>query len=170
MNVYNHSILFSCDNAYYQSYGYSFSLSDLILIENIGLNNLILPVLIMSTNIILIFGLRRRANQRRHRLGKRRTNDWREQSVILYVFLSSLIFLLLTTPVGILNSLSIVYNQKMETSNVGLVLDLIEIIHHCSHFPILLLTSSMIRQKTFQLLSHSGLPRQNSFTLRQLNQ
>ena len=170
VNLYNHSILFSCDNAYYHSYGYSFSLSDLILIESIGLNNLILPVLIMSTNIVLIFGLRRRANRRRNRLGKRRSDDWREQSVILYVFLSSLTFILLTTPVGLINAWSIVYNQQMATSNLVLLLDLLEIIHHCSHFPILLMTSSVIRRKTFQILLHSRQLESTSFHSRASSQ
>jgi hypothetical protein len=163
---YNHTILFSCTNAYYKAYGYTFSLTDLIFIESIGLNNLILPILIMSTNIILIFGLRRRANQRRNRLGKRKADDWREQSVILYVFLSSLTFILLTTPVGILNAWSTVYNQEMATGNLVLVLDLMEIIHHCSHFPILLMTSSIIRRKTFQIIFHPRELRPNSFTSR----
>jgi hypothetical protein len=120
----------------------------------------------MSTNIILILGLRRRANQRRNRLGKRKKDDWREQSVILYVFLSSITFILLTTPVGILNAWSIVYNRRMATSNLVLVLDLLEIMHHCSHFPILLTTSSIIRRKTFQIIFHPRTARQSSVTSR----
>jgi hypothetical protein len=124
----------------------------------------------MSTNIILIFGLRRRANQRRNRLGKRKADDWREQSVILYVFLSSLTFILLTTPVGILNAWSTVYNQEMATGNLVLVLDLMEIIHHCSHFPILLMTSSVIRTKTFQILFHSRQLEQTSIHSRASSQ
>jgi hypothetical protein len=116
--------------------------------------------------MILIFGLRRHANQRRNRLGKRKKDDWREQSVILYVLLASITFILLTSPVGILTAWSIVYNQKMTTNNAGLVLDLIEIIHHCSHFPILLTTSSMIREKTFRMLCHSRTTRQSSLTSR----
>ena len=123
----------------------------------------------MSTNIILILGLRRRVRQRRNRLGKRKANDWREQSVILYVFLSSMTFILLTSPAGIFTAWSIVTNQKMTTSNLVIVLDLIEIIHHCSHFPILLSTSSIIRRKTFQMLCRSRLPREHSMVLRQLN-
>ncbi|CAF1514029.1 unnamed protein product [Adineta steineri] len=162
----NHSILFSCDNAYYKSYGYSYSLTDLIFIETIGLNNAILPVLIISTNIILIFGLQRRAYQRRHRLGTRKTNDWREQSVILYVFISSITFILLTAPTGILNAWSAVYNQKMATNNLALILELMEILHHCSHFPILLMTSSVIRKKTFKILFHSRQSEQISFNSR----
>jgi len=157
--LFNHSILFSCDNAYYKSYGYTYSLTDLIFIESIGLNNFILPILIILTNIILIVGLRRRAYQRRHRLGgTRKTNDWREQSVILYVFISSITFICLTAPTGILNGWSAVNNKRMATNNLALILELMEILHHCSHFPILLMTSSVIRTKTFQILFH---PRQS---------
>ncbi len=154
VKLYNYSILFSCDNAYYKSYGYRYSLTDLIFIESIGLNNCILPILIISTNIILIVGLRRRTYQRRYRLGAHKNNDWREQSVILYVFLSSITFVFLTAPTGILNAWSAVHNKKMATNNLGLVLELMEILHHCSHFPILLMTSSVIRTKTFQILFH----------------
>ncbi|CAF1215121.1 unnamed protein product [Adineta ricciae] len=157
VKLFNSQILFSCDNAHYKSYGYSYSLTDLIFIESIGLNNFILPILIISTNIVLILGLRRRAYQRRIRLGTRKHKDWREQSVILYVFLSSITFVFLTTPTGVLNALSAVHNQKMATNNIALVLELMEILHHCSHFPILLMTSSVIRSKTFQILFH---PRQ----------
>jgi membrane protein insertase Oxa1/YidC/SpoIIIJ len=144
LNLRNHSILFSCDNAYYKSYGYTYSLTDLIFFESVGLNNLILPILIILTNILLIFGLRRRAYQRQHRLGTKKHHDWREQSVMLYVFLSCISFVLLTAPVGILNGWSVVYDHKTATSNVGLILDLMEILHHCTHFPILLMTSSVI--------------------------
>ncbi|UJR29416.1 hypothetical protein I4U23_010628 [Adineta vaga] len=162
----NYTILFSCDNAFYKSYGYTYSLTDLIFIESIGLNNFILPILIISTNIILIFGLRRRAYQRRHRLGTRKNNDWKEQSVILYVFLSSITFLCLTTPTGVLNALSAVYNQKMATNNLALILELMEILHHCSHFPILLMTSSVIRRKTLQILFHPRQLQRNSVSSR----
>jgi hypothetical protein len=166
VNFYNHSMLFSCDNAYYNAYGYTYSLTDLIFIESIGLNNFILPILIISTNVILMFGLRRRAYQRRHHLGTRKTNDWREQSVILYVFLSSITFIVLTTPTGILNAWSAVHNQKMATNNLALILELMEILHHCSHFPILLMTSSVIRTKTFQILFHPRQSKQNSHSSR----
>jgi hypothetical protein len=122
---------------------------------------------IISTNIILIFGLRRRTYQRRHRLGTRTNNDWREQSVILYVLLSSITFLILTAPTGILNAWSAVHNQKMATNNLGLLLELMEILHHCSHFPILLMTSSVIRTKTFQIIFHPLRKRPNSMSSRQ---
>ena len=167
--LYNHSILFSCDNADYQFYGHRFSLTDLIFIESVGLNNLILPIVIMSTNVILIFGLRRRAYERRHRLGTRKQDDWRERSVILYVLLSSVTFLFLTAPTGIINAWSAMYNHKMATNNTALMLELLEILHHCSHFPILLMTSSVIRAKTFQILFHPRVPRHNSLTSRQLS-
>jgi hypothetical protein len=165
--LYNYVILFSCDNAYYKSYGYKYSLTDLIFLESIGLNNLILPILIISTNIILIFGLKRRAYQRRHRLGTQKHDDWKERSVILYMLFSSLTFVILTTPVGILNAWSAVYAQKMATNNLGLILDLMEIVHHCSHFPILLMTSSIIRKKTFQILFHPRRSKRNSSSSRQ---
>jgi hypothetical protein len=111
--------------------------------------------LIISINITLIFGLRRRAYRRRHRLGRReKNNDWREQSVILYVFLSSIAFILLTAPIGIFNAWSTVHNQRMATNNLTLILELMEILHHCSHFPILLMTSSVIRSKTLEILFH----------------
>ena len=144
----------------------TYSLTDLIFIESVGLNNLILPILIILTNVILICGLRRRAYQRRHRLGTRKHKDWREQSVILYVFLSSITFVFLTAPTGILNGWSAIHNQKMATNNVGLVLELMEILHHCSHFPILLMTSSVIRKKTFRILLHPYQSRRNSSTPR----
>jgi hypothetical protein len=163
---YNYSILFSCENAYYQFYGYKFTLSNLLFIENIGLNNMILPIVIMSTNIILIFGLRRRAYQRRHRLGTRKHVDWREQSVVLYMLFSCITFLILTAPVGILGVWAAVHKQKIPTNNLAMILDLMEIIHHCTHFPILLMTSSIIRTKTYQILFQPRIPRQNSLNSR----
>ncbi|UJR34693.1 hypothetical protein I4U23_027470 [Adineta vaga] len=163
----NLSILFSCDNAFYKSYGYKYSLSDLIFIETIGLNNLILPILIIITNIILIIGLKSRSYQRRNRLGTRKTYDWREQSVILYVFLSNITFIILTTPIGMLNGWSTIYNHKMVTNNISIILDLMEILHHCSHFPILLMTSSVIRTKTFQIIFHPRRRRHNLSNSRQ---
>lgn len=168
--LYNHSILFSCENAFYQSYGLTFTLTNLIFIQNIGLNNIILPMLIMSTNIVLIVGLRRRTHQRRHRLGKRKSDDWRERSVVLYMLLSSIAFLFLTAPVGILGAWAAVHKQKVPTNNLALLLDLMEIIHHCSHFPILLMTSSVIRTKAYQILFHPHTSRQNSLTARQTPQ
>ena len=141
-------------------------MTDLIFIESVGLNNLVLPIVIISMNIILIFGLRRRAYQRRHRLGTRKHDDWREQSVILYVLLSSMTFLFLTAPTGILNGWSAIYNQKMATNNLAIMLELLEILHHCSHFPILLMTSSVIRTKTFQILFHPRESRRNSLNSR----
>jgi hypothetical protein len=170
VKLYNHSILFSCDNAYYKAYGYTYSLTNLIFIESVGLNNFILPILIISTNITLIFGLRRRACQRRYRLGARKKNDWREQSVILYVFLSSITFVILTAPTGILNGWSAVHNERMATNNLAIILELMEILHHCSHFPILLMTSSVIRTKTFQILFHPLRSRQGSFNSRPSSQ
>jgi hypothetical protein len=170
VNLNNHSILFSCDNAYYKIFGYTYSLTNLIFIESVGLNNFILPILIISTNITLIFGLRRRAYQRRYRLGTRKHNDWREQCVILYVFMSSITFIVLTAPTGILNAWSAVHNQRMATNNLALILELMEILHHCSHFPILLMTSSVIRTKTFQILFHPRQSRQNSFNSRPSSQ
>jgi hypothetical protein len=158
----NHSILFSCENAYYHFYGYTFTLSNLLFIENIGLNNMILPILIMLTNIILIIGLRRRAHQRRHRLGTRKHDDWRERSVVLYMLFSCITFLILTSPVGILGAWAAIHKQKIPTNNLALILDLMEIVHHCTHFPILLMTSSIIRSKTYQILFQPRIPRQNS--------
>lgn len=164
----NRSIIFSCENAFYRFYGLTFTLTDLIFIENVGLNNFILPILIMSTNLILIVGLRRRAHQRRHRLGARKKDDWRERSVILYMLLSSITFVLLTAPIGILGIWATIHKQKLPTNNLALLLDLLEIIHHCTHFPILLMTSSVIRRKTYQILFQPHLPRQNSLSERQL--
>ncbi|CAF1205314.1 unnamed protein product [Adineta steineri] len=160
------TILFSCDNAYYNAYGYTFSLTNLLFIENIGLNNLILPIIIISTNIILIFGLQRRSQQRRHRLGTYKNDDWKERSVILYMLLSSIAFILLTSPIGILGAWSAIHSQRIPTNNLALILDLLEIIHHCSHFPILLMTSSVIRKKTFEIIFHPRTKRQNSILSR----
>ncbi|CAF1267711.1 unnamed protein product [Rotaria sp. Silwood1] len=161
--LFNQLILFSCNNAYYNVYGYKFSLMNLLFIENIGLNNLILPIFIISINISLIIGLRRRAYQRQHRLGRSKTYDWRERSVILYMFLSSLTFIFLTSPIGILGVWATLHGQHIPTNNLALILDLLEMIHHCSHFPILLMTSSIIRIKTFQIFFQPRLSRQNSF-------
>jgi hypothetical protein len=165
--LYNQSILFSCHDAHYHAYGHTFSLTDLLFIENVGLNNFILPIVIILTNVVLIIGLRRRAYQRQHRLNTCRSDDWREQSVILYMLLSSIAFIFLTSPAGILNCWSVVHGERIPTNNLALVLDLVEIIHHCSHFPILLMTSSIIRKKTFQIVFHPRLQRQHSFSLRQ---
>ena len=164
---FNKAIVFSCENAFYRAYGITFTLANLIFIENIGLNNVILPILIMSTNLILIVGLRRRAHQRRYRLGTRKKDDWRERSVILYMLLSSITFLLLTAPIGILGIWATIHKQKLPTNNLALLLDLLEIIHHCTHFPILLMTSSIIRRKTYQIVFQPHLPRQNSISERQ---
>jgi hypothetical protein len=145
-------------------------LNNLIFIENIGLNNMFLPILIMSTNIILMIGLRRRAYQRRHRLGTRKHDDWRERSVVLYMLFSCITFLILTTPVGILGAWAALHKQKIPTNNLALILDLMEIMHHCTHFPILLMTSSIIRTKTYQILFQPRIPRQNSLNSRHLTQ
>jgi len=120
----------------------------------------------MSTNIILIIGLRRRTYQRRHRLGRRKNDDWRERSVVLYMFLSSITFIFLTSPVGILAIWATINHQRIPTNNLQLILDLLEIIHHCTHFPILLMTSSIIRTKTYQILFQPHITRQNSFNSR----
>ncbi|CAF1400342.1 unnamed protein product [Rotaria magnacalcarata] len=160
--LFNQKVLFSCDNAHYNAYGLKFSLTQLLFIENVGLNNLALPIFIISTNIILIFGLRRRSYQRQHCLGRSKTYDWRERSVMLYMLLSSLTFVLLTSPIGILGVWTTLHGQHIPTNNLSLVLDLLEIIHHCSHFPILLMTSSIIRTKTFQILFQFRLSRRNS--------
>ena len=160
-------MLFSCDNAHYNGYNYKFSLTKLLFIENIGINNLILPIAIILTNVLLIFGLRHRAYQRRNRLGRCKTYDWKERSVILYMLLSSLIFILLTTPIGILGVWATINGKQIPTNNLALVLDLLEIIHHCSHFPILLMTSSVIRAKTLGLIFHSRALTENSFHLSQ---
>lgn len=165
-NLFKQSILFSCDNAFYRAYGQRFSLTNLLFIENIGLNNFLLPITIIVTNVVLICGLKRRAHQRRHRLGTSKSDDWRERSVILYMLLSSISFILLTSPVGILGAWAMVRGQRIPTNNLAIILDLMEIIHHCSHFPLLLMTSSIIRTKTFQILFQPRLKRQNSATSR----
>jgi hypothetical protein len=165
--LYNQSVLFSCHDAYYHAYGHTFSLTDLLFIENIGLNNFILPIVIILTNVVLIIGLRRRAYQRQHRLNTCRSDDWRERSVILYMLLSSIAFIFLTSPAGILNCWSVVHGERIPTNNLALVLDLVEIIHHCSHFPILLMTSSIIRTKAFQIVFQTRTPRKNSLCSRQ---
>ena len=161
-DLFDRSILFSCDNAHYRAYGRSFSLTNLLFIENVGLNNLVLPIVIIATNIVLVVGLRRRAYQRRHRLGTSKSDDWRERSVILYMLLSSVTFILLTSPVGILGAWAVMRGHRIPTNDLALVLDLMEIVHHCSHFPILLMTSSIIRTKTFQILFQPRLHRQYS--------
>lgn len=147
--LFNHPTIYTCNNAHYNAYGYSYSLTKLLLIENIGLNNVILPIVIISTNIILVIGLRRRIYQRRQYLGKIKNGDWRERSIIIYMLLSSLAFVVLTLPVGMLVAWGIAFDQQIPTNNSVLIFDLMEIIHHCSHFPILLMTSSKIRRKCF---------------------
>ena len=164
--LFHRPILFACDNAHYKAYGRSFSLTNLLFIENVGLNNFILPILIISTNIVLIYGLRRRAYQRRHRLGTSKTDDWRERSVVLYMLLSSIAFIILTSPVGILGAWAVMRGHRIPMNNLALILDLMEIVHHCSHFPLLLMTSSIIRTKTFQILFQPTLKRHNSFNSR----
>jgi hypothetical protein len=148
--LFNYSIIYTCNNAQYNIYGYSFSLTNLLFIENIGLNNILLPLIIILTNIVLIIGLRRRDYQRRHQLGTTKNDDSKERSVILYMLFSSITFVMLTSPIGILAIWEISYGKAIPTSNLSFVFDLMEIIHHCSHFPILLMTSSMIRRKIFQ--------------------
>jgi hypothetical protein len=148
--LFNYSIIYTCSNAQYNIYGYSFSLINLLLIENIGLNNILLPLIIILTNIILIIGLRRRNHQRRYQLGTNKTYKSKERSVILYIIFSSMIFILLTLPIGILGIWGISYEKRIPTNNLSFVFDLMEIVHHCSHFPILFMTSSMIRRKIFQ--------------------
>jgi hypothetical protein len=86
------------------------------------------------------------------------------------VFLSSITFVILTAPTGILNGWSAVHNQRMATNNLALILELMEILHHCSHFPILLMTSSVIRTKTFQILFHSRQSEQSSSRSRSSSQ
>ena len=155
--IHDHFFLFppSCDNAFYRSYRSTYSLADLIFFQSIGLNNLILPVGIVLINILLIFGLKRRSHKRRRCLSAlRHQNEWKERSVILYIFFSSIVFLILTTPVGILNAWSSIYNHRLATNNTILILDLLEILHHCSHFPILLMTSSMVRKKILHIIFH----------------
>ncbi|UJR32008.1 hypothetical protein I4U23_019478 [Adineta vaga] len=164
--LYNKKILFSCSDAYYNAYGLRFTLSNLLFIENIGLNNLILPLIIISTNVTLMVGLHRRAHQRRYRLGTYKNDDWKERSVILYMLLSSIAFVLLTSPIGILGAWTMIQGKRLPTNNLAIILDLMEIIHHCSHFPILLMTSSIIRRKTVQILFHPRMKRENSMTPR----
>jgi len=117
---------------------------------------MILPFIIILTNTVLIIGLRRRSYQRRYQLGTNKKDDWKERSVILYMFLSSIVFVILTTPIGILGILATIHGKQVPTDNLSFVFDLMEIVHHCSHFPILLMTSSMIRKNLF----HTGLQRQ----------
>ena len=149
---FNQTYLFQCNEAYFSSYGLTFSLTNLLFIENLGLNNVILPFIIILTNIILIIGLRRRSHQRCHRFRSRKTDDWRERSVILYMLLSSLSFLFLTAPVGLLFVWESYRGRRLPTDNLAIIFDLMEIFHHCSHFPILLMTSSIIRHKTYQII------------------
>jgi hypothetical protein len=111
---------------------------------------MILPIIIILTNIILIIGLKRRSYQRRYQLGTNKHDDWKERSVILYMLLSSIVFVVLTSPVGILGIWGMINGEKIPTNNLSIIFDLMEIVHHCSHFPILLMTSSMIRKKLFQ--------------------
>ena len=165
-DIQKRKILFSCDNALYNAYGIRFSLSNLLFIENIGLNNFVLPLIIIATNITLMIGLRRRSYQRRTRFGTYKNDDWKERSVILYMLLSSIAFLLLTSPIGILGALATFQGEQIPTNNLSILLDLMEIIHHCSHFPILLMTSSIIRAKTLQILFHPHMKRDNSVVTR----
>jgi hypothetical protein len=153
-----------CINAQYNIYGYSFSLSNLLFIENIGLNNFVLPLIIILTNSILIIGLRRRDYQRRHQLGTNKSDESKERSVILYMIFSSIGFVLLTSPIGILSIWGIWFKQQIPTSNLSFIFNLLEILHHCSHLPILLMTSSTIRRKVFQ----TRLQRQKLISKRQL--
>lgn len=168
LRIFNRTYLFSCNEAHYQSYGYNYKLSDLLAIENFGLNNVVLPLIIISTNIVLIIGLRRRTHQRRHRFGPRKPDDWRERSVILYMLLSSLSFLFLTAPVGLLFVWEALRGRRVLPNNLQIIFDLMEILHHCSHFPILLMTSSIIRTKTYQILFQPRISRQNSLATRNL--
>jgi len=112
---------------------------------------MILPLIIILTNIILIIGLKRRNYQRRYQLGTNKHDDWKERSMILYMLLSCIGFLILTSPVGILAIYGIINGEKIPTNNLSIIFDLMEIIHHCSHFPILLMTSSLIRNKLFRI-------------------
>lgn len=107
--------------------------------------------MIILTNITLIFGLRRRSYLRRNHLGAYNADDWRERSVLVYMILSSIVFLILTSPIGFLGVWSIIRDQEIPTNNLAIIFDLMEIIHHCSHFPILLMTSSLLRKKVFQI-------------------
>jgi hypothetical protein len=145
--LFNYSTIYTCTNAHYHAHGYSFSLTKLILIENIGLNNFILPFTIILINVILIIGLRRRSYQRRYRLGKNINNHWKEHAVLCFILLSSILFIFLTLPIGIIVGWRIAHGEQIPTDNVILLCDLMEILHHCSHFPILIMTSSRIRRK-----------------------
>ena len=148
--LFDYSIIYTCNNARYQLLNYSFTLTNLLFLENIGLNSVILPLLIIATNVSLIIGLRHRNSQRRSQFGMTKLDDSKEHSVILYVFLSSIVFVLLTSPVGILGIWGMISQAEIPTNNLSLIFDLMEIIHHGSHFPILFLTSSMIRRQLFQ--------------------
>ncbi|CAF1656762.1 unnamed protein product [Adineta ricciae] len=148
--LFNYSAIFTCNNAKYHAYGYSYSLTKFLFVENLGLNNIILPLMIILTNFTLILGLRRRSYLRRDHLGVYSVDDWRERSVLVYMILSSLVFLILTAPIGFLGVWSIIRDQEIPTNNLSIIFDLMEIIHHCSHFPILLMTSSLLRKKIFQ--------------------
>ncbi|CAF0967549.1 unnamed protein product [Didymodactylos carnosus] len=157
-------ILFECENAVYSKYfGKSITISKLLLIENMGLNNIVLPLLIVLTNIILVIGLHYRSRQRKQwhhaiRLSKTNStqenifNDWREKSVVVYMLLSSIAFFLLTTPTGIQGIISLTKENKLYYNNLSFILNLMEILHHCSHFPILLATSSILRIKMKKIL------------------
>lgn len=148
--LFNSSAVYACNNAQFYAYGRSFSLTNVLFIENLGLNNIVLPVMIILTNVVLIIGLKRRSYQRRTYLGANKTDDWRERSVLIYMLLSSVIFVLLTAPIGILGVANILRDEQIPTNNLAVIFDLMEIIHHCSHFPILLMTSSLLRKKTLE--------------------
>ncbi|CAF0740641.1 unnamed protein product [Adineta steineri] len=166
--LFNYSNIYICNNAYYHAYGYLFSVSKFLFIENLGLNNIILPLMIIFTNIILIIGLKRRTHQRRNYLGANNTDDWRERSVVIYMILSSIVFVILTCPIGILGVWGIISGKTIPTNNLAIIFDLMEIIHHCTHFPILLMTSSLLRKKTFQL--HLQRKKSVSIKLSRLNE
>lgn len=74
----------------------------------------------------------------------------KHQSVILYTYMHCKcnFFLLLTSPVGIVNAWSIIFKHQLAVDHTVILFDLLEIIHYRSHFPILLFTSSVIRRKT----------------------
>ena len=89
--LFNHSTIYTRDDAYYEGYEFSFSLTELLFIENIGLNNIILLLTIISINIVLVTDLRRLSYQRRHHVSTNRTSDWKEQcyrlhSIVKYSF------------------------------------------------------------------------------------
>lgn len=148
--LFDYSLIYICTNARYEIYGYSFTLTNLLFIENLGLNNIILPLMIIFINLILILGLKHRNSHRRNHFRTKKIEDTKDQSVILYMLLSSIVFVLLTSPIGILGVWGILSREEIPTNNLSIIFDLMEIIHHGSHFPILLLTSSMIRRKMFQ--------------------